>query len=251
MKKKLGCHIYIFVLAFVFQFVSAQEFDYLPRSKKGSLVKHRYYALSYIKKYKDAEWVAYRLTDSMTVGSAERKNKFSVDPLVPGGTAGPNDYPGKEYDKGHLCPAEDMSFSQKETDTTFYMSNMTPQMGSFNRGIWKKLEMKVRSWAKKYKKVYVISGPVLKNGLQRIGPKKDISVPEQFYKIILVHDEKITKEIAFLFPHKKSTAPLALFAVPVDSIEKLTKIDFFPALPNKVEKELERKVVLDGWDGVK
>ncbi len=185
----------------------------------------------------------------MVIGSAKRKNNFCADRLVPGGTAQPNEYPGKDYDRGHLCPAEDMCFSQEATDSTFYMSNITPQMGSFNKGVWKKLEVKVRSWVKKYKELYVISGAVLKKGLHRIGPKKNISVPKQFYKIILVYDGKETKEIAFLFPHKKSTKALESFAVPVDSIETLTKIDFFPAIPNKeMEKKLERRVVLDEWD---
>jgi endonuclease G len=229
----------------------AQEFHYLPKTKKGILVKHTYFSLSYANKYKDAEWVAYKLTDKMIIGQADRKNNFCFDSLVPGGTMGKDDYPGKDYDRGHLCPAEDMSFSQEATDTTFYMSNMAPQMGSFNRGIWKKLEMKVRGWVKKYKELYIISGCVLKNGLQRIGPKKDISVPMEFYKIVLVNTKTDKKVIAFLLPHKKSNAALASFAVPVDSVEKRTGIDFFPALPNKLEKELESKVVLEGWDGVR
>jgi endonuclease G, mitochondrial len=251
MKKIFMCSLFVGLFALVFQFVFAQELKDLAKSKKGVVVNHRYYSLSYIHQYKDAQWVAYKLVDTMLVGPAIRKNKFYVDSLVPGGTAGPDDYPGKEYDKGHMCPAEDMSFSQEATDSTFSMSNMTPQMGSFNRGIWKKLEMKVRTWAKKYKELYVISGAVLKNGLQRIGPNKDISVPMQFYKIIFVHNGKDTKEIAFLFPHKKSTEALSSFAVPVDSIERLTKIDFFPNLTSKkVEKQLERKVVLDSWDGI-
>jgi endonuclease G, mitochondrial len=251
MKRIITCSLFVIIFAFGSQFISAQDFNYLPKTKKGVLVKHEFYSLSYAKKYKDAEWVAYKLTDKMIVGPAERKNGFCSDSLVPGGTAGKDDYPGKEYDRGHLCPAEDMSFSQEATDSSFYMSNMTPQMGSFNRGIWKKLEMKVRQWVKTYKELYVISGAMLKNGLQRIGPKKDISVPMEFYKVILVNTKTDKKMIAFLLPHKKSSEPLATFAVPADSIEKITGINFFPALPNKLEKQLESKVVLEGWSGVK
>jgi endonuclease G, mitochondrial len=251
MKKIYVYFLFIVVFVRVFQSASAQKLQDLAKSKKGAVVNHLHYTLSYIHAYKDAEWVAYKLVDTMLVGPAVRRDNFCVDSMVPGGTAGPDEYPGKEYDRGHLCPAEDMSFSQEATDSTFYMSNMTPQMGSFNRGIWKKLEMHVRLWAKKYKELYVISGAILTNGLQRIGPNKDISVPMQFYKIIFVHNGKDIKEIAFLFPHKKSSVPLASYAVPVDSIEKLTKINFFPALPDKkTEKKLERKIVLDGWDGI-
>lgn len=242
------CYLLLFVLSL--EQSTAQEFNYQPKVKKGVLVEHKYYKLSYVHKYKDAEWVAYRLTDEMIKGNAVRHDNFCVDSLVPGGTAGPDDYPGKVYDRGHLCPADDMSFSQSATDTTFYMSNMTPQMGSFNRGIWKKLEGKVRDWVKKYKELYIVSGPILKNGLQRIGPKKDISVPMEFYKIILVYTHTDKKMIAFILPHKQSTATLATFAVPVDSVEKRTGIDFFPELPNKLEKKLEKGVVLEGWSGI-
>jgi endonuclease G len=251
MKKKfmLICWLLLFVCSL--EQSAAQEFQYMPTVKKGVLIKHIYYTLSYVHKYKDAEWVAYRLTDEMIQGSAVRHDNFCVDAMVPGGTAGPDNYPGKDYDRGHLCPADDMSFSQSATDTTFYMSNMTPQMGSFNRGIWKKLEEKVRGWVKKYKELYIISGPILNNKLQRIGPKKDISVPKEFYKVILVYTQAEKKMIAFIIPHKKESAALATFAVPVDSVEKRTGINFFPDLPDSLEKKLEKAVVLDGWDGIR
>jgi endonuclease G len=250
MKNKFTMLFCLCLLVFSSEQTAAQEFQYLPKVKRGVLVRHTYYSLSYVHKYKDAEWVAYKLTDEMIQGPAVRRDNFCLDSTVPGGTAGPDDYPGKDYDRGHLCPADDMSFSQSATDTTFYMSNMTPQVGSFNRGIWKKLEEKVRSWVKKYKELYIVSGPILNNRLQRIGPKKDISVPKEFYKIILVYTQAEKKMIAFILPHKKATAALATFAVPVDSVEKRTGIDFFPDLPDSLEKKLEKEVVLDGWDGI-
>jgi len=250
MKKKFTILCSLFLLVFSLEQSAAQEFNYLPKTKKGVLVHHKYYSLSYVHKYKDAEWVAYKLTDEMIQGPAVRHDKFCVDSTVPGGKAGQDDYPGKDYDRGHLCPADDMSFSQSATDTTFYMSNMTPQMGSFNRGIWKKLEEKVRLWVKKYKELYIVSGPILKKGLQRIGPEKDISVPMEFYKIVLVNTKTTKKMIAFILPHTKSAAALATFAVPVDSVEKRTGINFFPSLPNALENKLEKSVVLDGWDGI-
>ena len=251
MKKRAMMFFCLILFVCTLEQSTAQEFQYLPSVKKGVLVKHTYYALSYVHTYKDAEWVAYRLTDEMVQGSAVRHNNFCVDSMVPGGTAGPDDYPGKDYDRGHLCPADDMKFLQSATDSTFYMSNMTPQMGSFNRGIWKKLEEKVRGWVKKYKELYIVDGPILNRGLQKIGPKKDIRVPKEFYKVILVYTQAEKIMIAFILPHKKSTGSLATFAVPVDSVEKRTGINFFPDLPDTLEKKLEKAVVLDGWDGIK
>jgi endonuclease G, mitochondrial len=247
---RLALLIYSLLLLLIFQQSAGQELKYLPKIKEGVLVQHGYFSLSYVHKYKDAEWVAYKLTDDMIKGDAVRHNNFGIDPSVPGGTAGPDDYPGKDYDRGHLCPADDMSFSQSATDTSFYMSNMTPQMGSFNRGVWKRLETHVRTWVKKFKEMYVVSGPILNTGLQRIGPRKDISVPMEFFKVILVNTKTAQKMIAFIVPHKKSSASLASFAVPVDSVEKRTGIDFFAKLPNKLQRELEKAVVLDGWDGI-
>ena len=45
---------------------------------------------------------------------------------------------------------------------SFYLSNMSPQAASFNRGIWKKLESQVRTWALLYDTVYVVTGQILK-----------------------------------------------------------------------------------------
>jgi endonuclease G len=61
---------------------------------------------------------------------------------------------------------------------TFFMSNMSPQAPSFNRGIWAKLEEKVRSWAVTYGEIFVVTGPVL-NGekLGTIGYNK-VTIPK-------------------------------------------------------------------------
>ena len=66
---------------------------------------------------------------------------------------------------------------------TFYTSNVSPQDKDFNAGIWNRLEMKVRSWAKDYKTLYVITGGILYNGLEEIG-EEDVDVPDYFYKVI-------------------------------------------------------------------
>ena len=44
------------------------------------------------------------------------------------------------YDKGHAAPDGDLSWSQQVEYESFLMTNMYPQHGSLNRGIWKLLE---------------------------------------------------------------------------------------------------------------
>jgi len=60
---------------------------------------------------------------------------------------GSGDYSGNGYDRGYLCPTGDMKLNLTSMSETFYMSNMSPQNPSFNRGIWETLESRVRTWA--------------------------------------------------------------------------------------------------------
>ena len=53
--------------------------------------------------------------------------------------------------------------------------------------------------------------------------------------------------IAFLVPNEKSDKPLYSFVVSVDSIEKITGIDFFPKLENKTENRLEKSSDYKAW----
>jgi endonuclease G len=53
--------------------------------------------------------------------------------------------------------------------------------------------------------------------------------------------------IAFLMPHENSNKPLYEFVVSVDSIEKLTGIDFFPELDDSIEDKLEASSSYKGW----
>jgi endonuclease G len=53
--------------------------------------------------------------------------------------------------------------------------------------------------------------------------------------------------IAFLVPNAKSDKPLYDFVVSVDSIEKMTGIDFFPKLDDKTENKLEKNSDYKAW----
>jgi endonuclease G len=108
------------------------------------------------------------------------------------------------------------------------------------------LEQKIRYWATKYGEVYVVTGGVLTDGLKTIGKEK-VSVPNYFYKIVATKNNGKLKMIAFLVPHKESKQPLYTFVVPVDSIEKMTKVDFFPQLENKLENQLEKNKDYKDW----
>ena len=112
--------------------------------------------------------------------AAKRGDDFRPDPAVPTGSATPQDYTRSGYDRGHLAPAADMSFSVKTMSESFYMSNMSPQAPQFNRGIWSKLEKQVRHFATKEKRIVVVTGPILPvEKTITIGANK-VTVPQYF-----------------------------------------------------------------------
>ena len=95
--------------------------------------------------------------------------------------------------------------------------------------------------------LYVISGPVLTEFIDTIGISTRIPVPKYYYKVILKHDQEQSKAIAFLLENKKHSLPLDSFVVSVDSVESITGIDFFPSLPDGIEKKIESDSNPDFW----
>lgn len=219
----------------------------IPGISSGeSIITHTAYSLVYSEPHEQAKWVAYQLTNSETNNMVKRSNKFISDPMVKTGTAGNKDYAGSGYDKGHLAPAADMGWSSKTMAESFYYSNMSPQEPGFNRGVWKRLEELVREWANENQAIYIVTGPVLTNGLPSIGPDK-VSVPAYYYKVILDYTEPSIKGIGFILPNKGSIEPLQEYAVTIDSVEKFTGIDFFPSLPDDQETKIEKLLCLKCW----
>ncbi len=224
------------------------SFNYLPTSATNNVIQHTNYSLSYSVKDRQAEWVAYRLNVEELNRSVERSDEFREDPKLRQGAVSGNDYRRSGYDRGHLAPAADMGFSEVAMKESFYMSNISPQKKDFNRGIWKKMEEQVRNWVRKHGNLYIVTGGVLTQPMGTIGEKNKITVPKYFYKVLLDLEEPGVKAIALLFTNERSDAPLSNFVVTIDSVEALTGIDFFPALPDEAENKLESQISLKGWN---
>ncbi|WP_072989373.1 DNA/RNA non-specific endonuclease [Pseudozobellia thermophila] len=220
--------------------------DFMPSSTTGDIVYHSHFALSYNESYEQAEWVAYSLKREHLTEDRRKRPYFVEDPKVRTKSADWRNYKGSGYDRGHLCPAGDRKFSEQAYNETFYTSNISPQDRAFNAGIWNRLEIQVRSWARRYGEVFVVAGGVLEEGLEEIG-EEDVDVPRYYYKILARRESGSPKILAFLLPGEESKRPLAAFAVSVDEIEKRTGIDFFGQLPDGQEEELESRADTAGW----
>ena len=202
------------------------------------------YVLGYNSEKKVADWVSYHFTDAYLVKKAPRINDFRPDTdLPPGQRAELKDYNRSGYDRGHLAPAADMARNAQTMSESFLLSNMAPQVGrGFNRGIWKKLEERVRKWVRQRKNVYVLTGPIYVDSKHKtIGPNK-IAIPTHFYKIIVSCTETggNLDSIAFILPNKKnSNSLLPKFIISIDEIEEKTGLDFLHDLDDETENKLE------------
>lgn len=224
----------------LFDFEKAVDFTLPGFQLTDDIIRHDGYTLRYREEYEQADWVAYPLLEDEILGDADRKNEqFQPDPMVKTGSALASDYTRSGYDRGHLAPAGDFKFSKQMMGQTFYMSNISPQVPDFNRGIWRELEEQVRVWALRDQGLYVVTGPVLRAGLPTMGKKNKIAVPEYYYKVLLYCNNPDIRMIAFLMKNEGSDRSLKQFVVPVDEVERRTGIDFFPKIPDQLEQKLE------------
>ena len=211
----------------------------------GQYVVHKFYSFLYSEKHEQPFWVNYVLTKDMLLNPiTKRKDDFRPDPQVTTGSAELVDYVGSGYDRGHLCPAKDMESSVLGMSESFFMSNMSPQHPSLNRGRWKQLEGQVRKWSLEYDSLIVYCGGVLDSISDYIGPNK-VAVPEYYYKV--VYSVKENKGIAFIMPNKKCELDLTQYAVTIDFVESITHIDFFEDYPAELQEYFESKYDVRHW----
>ena len=207
-----------------------QPYGFAQTARQLHPICRQAYLVAYDATAKIPNYVAYTLLPQNALGCFPRTNAFVADASIVGG-ARPDDYAGTGYDKGHAAPDGDLSWSAQIEYESFLMTNMYPQHGSLNRGIWKLLETSVRGWAVQLNQPYTIYvGALYGAGDPTIG--KGVIVPHGFYKIVI---NNTTKEIAgWGFPHTKPYVnlgnDLTKFRVPVADIMKQAGVQYaFPA----------------------
>ena len=188
------------------------------------------YLVGYDAAAKLPEFVMYELLPQNALGCVARTNAFAANQFVQNG-ATPADYAGTGYDKGHMAPDGDLSWDPQVEYESFLMTNMSPQAGSLNRGIWKLLETSVRGWVVQGNQSYwIVSGGVYNAQDKTIG--KGVVVPHAFYKIVI--NNQTGQAAGWMFPH---VAPypnlgndLTKFRMPIAQIEQQAGVKYaFPA----------------------
>jgi len=230
------------------------------------LLPQREYLVCYDPERRVSLWVSYRLKGEH-IAKRERRDAFRTDTRLSNEeNARCNDYLGTGYDRGHMVPNSDMNRSAVAQANTYFLSNMSPQTPTLNRGIWRWLEDTARAWVRKFDNLHVISGSVFM-GENHWLPGERVAIPRQHYKILVRSEAGELKGLAFLFINgkrhplppgtqgvegrrmgaKEADQYLARHLVSIASIARLTGLDYFTALPSARKDALTLDVGADLW----
>lgn len=231
------------------------EFDTSKKSQRWSC--YAVYKSNNLKGWNRKNW----RTGTSWDGKTWNKDPFQLDPKLPANVQpGVNEFSSSSlpsegityFQRGHIVASEDRICSKDVNGQTFYMTNMQPQIGEFNTGIWEKMEEKIRSFltynmstqaAHANDTMYVCKGGTIDKSEQILGYTKNrFIVPKYFFAAVMIKNKSGHKAIGFWFEHKKdypSTEKLSAHIVNIAKLEELTGIDFFCNLPDDEERQIE------------
>ncbi len=221
-------------------------------------IQHSAMILEYDEAHEQAKWVAHIILPDVADGKYTRTNDFRVDPKVATGTAqeydyflkkvkanGDIDYDGFGYDRGHLAPSADFSWSAKAISESYFYSNMSPQVEELNQQVWAKMEYELRKYVVEHQaQLYVLTAPVLNNKLSK-SPRatNKLSVPNEYVKA--VYDPQNNRAIGFIIPNDRDLSVLDSYAVTIDEVETTLGFEIFPNVDEKVESKIDKKLWLE------
>ena len=234
------------------------------------------FALEWNAEKKHAAWVAFSFDEVTSKDAVSRTDAWAVDPGLPAEMQTTEAmHKSDGYDKGHICASEDRVYLKEANEQTFYYSNMSPQISSFNQGFWAKLEKQVQTWGRStpatYDKVYVTKGGTLNKlhisftGIVKAADglfpatdesgftPKGLACPKYYFMAILSEKGDTYHAIGFLIEHREdlpkspTAEQLKSYAVSIDELEEQTGLDFFCNLPDVIEEEVESACNVSDW----
>jgi endonuclease G len=221
-----------------------------PKGLREEIVAYTGMTVSFNRDTHEPNWVAWELLGSEVTGDSERESSFLTDENVKG-CATTDDYRNTGFDRGHMAPAGDMKWHPQAMHESFYLTNICPQAPDLNRGAWNKLEQKCRDRAVADSSLIIICGPIFEKGQPsaRIGAT-GVAVPQSFFKVILAPFVEHPWSIGFVMNNAYVTGGMQKTAVTVDQVEALTGYDFFSALPDSLEDEIESQCNFNSFSRV-
>lgn len=211
--------------------------------------KVRNYSMLYDTKLKIAYWVAYPLCSYYTEGSGKRTDDWGFDPAISSSLQADLKKGFSGFDRGHQLPSADRVRSNRMNATTFYYTNMTPQIGQkFNQTIWADLEEAVRGWSSGIDTLFVVTGamPTTQTDTHitytRDNSGNNVAVPKYYFKALArrISSTGSYQTIAFKMDQKTySDRDYKKYALSVNELEEITGFTFFPNIDDQYKNSSE------------
>ena len=205
-------------------------------------------------------WAAYRVAHADRDVDFDRPHLYYADQRISeaarlsGETFGRHD--NIQYHVGHMAPNEAINrqFGRLAQMETFFMSNMSPQRGSLNTGVWLKLENAILGIEDTDEKdhVWAVIGPIFTDDpgvIDRDGGKR-VPIPDAYYCITI-------DPFRYPFDRFNNVHMLCLripqdaaggsspgdFVTSLDALEAETRLTFFPRWARPRAAPGERSIV--------
>lgn len=225
---------------------------YTTLNKKNTIT----YSMEYDCTKKHSRWIAFTFYDETSKKNTGRSDAWGNDPNVPiQYRTQQGDFNGYGYQRGHLCASADRLYSRDANVQTFYYSNMSPQTGNFNTGIWQKIEERVQTWGKDggfRDTLYVVKGGTI-DGAENISgyAGNGLVVPKYYFMALLTLKNGTYHSIGFFLEHKSySDYNITDYTLSIKDLEAKTGINFFHNLPKEIEESVENEYVPNNWPGL-
>lgn len=159
-------------------------------------------------------------------GNIKRYSKFFLDPNVPAKCqqTSAKGY-GRDYDRGHLVPANHLDHSSSAIKATNIMTNILPQAANMNRGAWLLTEEIIECY-RDTDELLAIGGVIWGDN-----PADDyfleshgVRTPDAFWKVIIRGSGEDERAIAWIVPNSQNATKKRLddYLVSVDELERRT-----------------------------
>jgi DNA/RNA endonuclease G (NUC1) len=226
------------------------------------LIVRPQYTLSYNESHGTPNWVSYELDARQIVSGQDRCNCFTADPVLPADKQiFTSDYTGSGFDRGHMARSFDRTAGNIDNAATFYLTNIVPQTGDLNQGVWAQFENALGDSARNGgRTVYIITGPWY-DPSQPLRFAKDegkIAIPDRTWKVALIgpdpsgvpftrgnlstwNDLAGVTVLAVSMPNIAGVRndPWQNYLTTVDALEAATGYDFLSLLPVAFQSVVE------------
>lgn len=237
------------------------EFPHITEDANHQIIIHRLpnneinYSISWANDAKAQDWTCYTIHQGNCFKVWNRKNwkttpwrgdPFQEDLSIPlNYRTTLSQYSRSGYDRGHICPSEDRVNSKEANEQTFYLSNMLPQINSFNAAVWAQMELQVRTLGGRRDfcdTLYICKGGTIRQPDIAEVTNKGLIVPKYFFVALLRVKNGEYNAIGLWFEHKPNKDKfLAKYAMSIKELQEKTHIDFFCNLSDQREEIIENQ----------